>query len=233
MDTSLPQNKSVFQTRRILQDEHFGQPTPKEKFSIKKFLKQKSIPVGKKLQRIPVFKTAKRAVITSIILVVLVSGGSAFAYYQYLLSQNPAVVYTRKVQSMTDTVSKQVTLPKDEQPVIATVSDISKLPNEAFFNDAKNGDKILMYKKNKKAILYRPGTQQVITVAALDFRDAKPTPMLEQGTVAPMNGTVAGASTSAATGVIKATIVGVTVSPISPSPTIPYRPQGKILVQPQ
>ena len=107
-------------------------------------------------------------------------------------------------------------LPTGETPVTATVTDVSKLPDEVFFKQAENGDKIIMYKKHKLAILYRPSTGKVITEATLVFGDITPTPVPQVE--------VAGASTSAQ----QSQNVSAT-----PAPTTAYVPQGKILVQPQ
>jgi hypothetical protein len=54
-----------------------------------------------------------------------------------------------------------------EQPTVATVSDITKLKDQAFFNNAKNGDKVLIFKNTKKAIIYRPSTNQIIEIAPI------------------------------------------------------------------
>lgn len=80
----------------------------------------------------------------------------------------------KKKQEMIATVKKQVQLPTNEDPVMATVSDRSSLPKEDFFSEAQNGDKILMYPKNKKIFLYRPSTQQVLAQAPLDYKVGQP-----------------------------------------------------------
>ncbi len=219
-----PTDKSSFYPRRPLESIiSTDKNSEKKKLDIGKFLKVKKFkPTISKPNILPkvLIATKRRAVISAAVLVVLV-GGIGFGYYQYLLSQNPAVIYAKKLQTITQQVSHQVTLPTDEKPVIATVSDTTVLPKETFFQNAQDGDKILLYKKHKKAILYRPTSGQVITVAVLDFRDIKPTS-------APA---VAGASTSANTTVLPVTIIGVTSGPIAP--TSAFVPQGKILVRPQ
>lgn len=211
--------------RRILQESRYADQKPeKKKFNglkLPRFLRPTSksttsndaLPPSKK----HFFHSKKRIAISVVILLIFIAGGGAVGWYEYQLSQNPAVIYAKKLKSITDIASQQVALPKDEQPVVATVSDVTKLPNEAFFKEAQDGDKILMYKKHKEAILYRPTTGQVITEAVLNFENVTPTPVSQQA--------VAGASTSAV-------ILGVT--PIAPSSTpAPYIPQGKILIQPQ
>jgi hypothetical protein len=65
-------------------------------------------------------------------------------------------------------VSALMDLP-DENPTIATVEDAKKLASQVFFKKAKNGDKVLMYPKTKKAILYRPSADRIIEVAYLNI----------------------------------------------------------------
>lgn len=112
----------------------------------------------------------------------------------------------KKTDAMIATVDRQIALPKDEEPVLATVSDREQLQGQDFFKDAQNGDKILMYKKNKKAFLYRPSTKQVLAQAPLVFEE-EPT------------ASVAGEQDDSAS------------NQTQPLPTL--KPNGRILVQPQ
>jgi hypothetical protein len=64
-------------------------------------------------------------------------------------------------------VGRHILLPSGEQPTVATVSDASKVRNQAFFANAANGDKVLVYAQAKKAYLYRPSIDRVIEVAPL------------------------------------------------------------------
>ncbi len=53
-------------------------------------------------------------------------------------------------------------------PAIAVVSDVDKAKAQSsFFANAQNGDKILLYVKNGKAVLYRPSTNKVIEYGPL------------------------------------------------------------------
>jgi hypothetical protein len=174
------------------------------------------------------FGSFKRSVITLLIVIPAVSYGVSFGY-QYYLSQNPAAFYAHKVETLTQAVSKSLILPSDEIPETATVTDKNILPKEKFFSYAQDGDKILMYKKHKIAILFRPSTGKVITEAVLDFNDVTPTPLKGPGSSA-----VAGASTSAfISGVSALSPTPVTAVTHQSSGTTTYHPQGKILVAPQ
>ena len=65
-------------------------------------------------------------------------------------------------------VGKLMVLPTDETPTMATVSDPEKLKDQAFFVNAKVGDKVLIYTKSKKAILYSPTQNKIVEVSPLN-----------------------------------------------------------------
>ena len=60
-------------------------------------------------------------------------------------------------------------LPTGETPTIATVTDASKLKDQAFFTNAVTGDKVLIYTNAKKAFLYRPSTNKIINIAPVNL----------------------------------------------------------------
>ena len=63
-------------------------------------------------------------------------------------------------------VEKLMELP-NEEPTVATVSDLKTLQGQPFFAHAEEGDRVLFYTQAKKAILYRPTANKIIEVAAL------------------------------------------------------------------
>lgn len=73
-------------------------------------------------------------------------------------------------------VSKLMTLPTDETPTIATVTDVSIVADQPFFKNAQNGDKVLIYQKAGKAILYRESENKIIEVGAVNFNQAVESP---------------------------------------------------------
>jgi hypothetical protein len=70
--------------------------------------------------------------------------------------------------SVLEEVGKQVGLPTGETPTIATVTDTAPLKGQEFFKDAEVGDKVLIFSKSKKAILYRPSTKKIIVVGPVN-----------------------------------------------------------------
>jgi|GEM_PF-2561362 hypothetical protein len=71
------------------------------------------------------------------------------------------------VKEVVGQVGKLVVLPNDEKPTLATVTDLSKLKGQSFFANAANGDKVLVYEKAKKAILYRPSLNKIVEMTPL------------------------------------------------------------------
>ncbi len=95
-------------------------------------------------------------------------GISIYYYHQYKsLKNDPNAVAQLEVKTVTAQVSKIMELPQGEDPTVATVSDEDKLKSQQFFQNAQNGDKILIYTGAKEAILYRPAANKIINVAPL------------------------------------------------------------------
>jgi len=80
---------------------------------------------------------------------------------------SPEKVAENEVKQTLKQVSNLILLPQGEMPTIATVTDISLLPKQPFFQQAQNGDKVLMYTGAQKAYLYRPSLNKLIEVAPL------------------------------------------------------------------
>lgn len=100
---------------------------------------------------------------------------------------NPEEAVKQEALNLTNRVSQLVEVPAGQEPTIATVQDVTKLQGQAFFKNAQNGDKVLIYAEAKKAILYRPSTDKIIEVAPINIgenqttvQEAPQTPALEQ-----------------------------------------------------
>jgi hypothetical protein len=103
-------------------------------------------------------------------------GSTGYFYYKYKkVINNPAAVSQDEAKSITEKIRKFMDLP-DEQPTLATVADREKLKDQMFFSSAQNGDKVLIFPKNQKAVLYRPSTDRVIEVTSLIGGSAAPAP---------------------------------------------------------
>lgn len=112
-----------------------------------------------------------------LILLVLVILLALTSIYFYQKSKIAAVDNSNQaqIQSLVQKVGRLVVLPTDETPTIATVSDPTVLKDQSFFADAKKGDKVLIYSNAKKAILYDPVLDKIVTIAPLNI-DTTPSP---------------------------------------------------------
>jgi len=97
-----------------------------------------------------------------------ISSTAGYFYWQYKkIAQNPpiapvvdeAAVIAEKIKNLAD-------LPT-EKPVLATIANPSESAGQSLFPDALEGDKVLIYLQAKKAILYRPDSDQVVKTISL------------------------------------------------------------------
>lgn len=84
------------------------------------------------------------------------------------LKSNPQAVAQSETKNLVAKVSTLVELP-NEQPTVATVTDVSKLKSQPFFSKAQNGDKVLIYTKAKKAYLYSVSLNKILEIAPVNI----------------------------------------------------------------
>jgi predicted PurR-regulated permease PerM len=115
-------------------------------------------------------KRIRRSKLTVVIITIAIIVGCALATVAVLLYKqvqdlrnNPDKVVVEKANQLKDKVSKIMQLP-DETPTIAEVKteDLDKLKTQEFFRDIKNGDKILIFSKSQKAVIYREDENRII-----------------------------------------------------------------------
>lgn len=114
-----------------------------------------------------------------IVLGIGVYGGTVLAQYkpQWFGLSSGTQQAQAEVSALVAKVGKLITLPADETPTVATVTDASKIKDQPFFRNSENGDKVLIYQKASKAILYRESENRIIEVGSLNFNQpASPTP---------------------------------------------------------
>jgi len=116
-------------------------------------------------------KTGKVNIIISVVLVVIAVALAALTFYFYRqyqnIKKNPNQVAQAEIDAVVANVGRIIDLPKDETPTLATVQDKDKLKDQPFFAQAQNGDKILIYTKSKKAIVYRPKDNILVNVGPI------------------------------------------------------------------
>lgn len=120
-------------------------------------------------------KLTWRQVLVRLVIIALVAL-SGFMVYKYVHSQNdvkrlsnPQESAREEVRQLTAKVGRLVEIPPNETPTIATVDDVAKLKDQAFYAKAQNGDKVLIFNQAKRAFLYRPSTDKVIELAPINI----------------------------------------------------------------
>lgn len=109
---------------------------------------------------------------TNIILLVFLATSLFFGgyfFYQFKkLKNNPNVEYQKEAQDLLSRVAKIYLIPTGEEPTIATVSDPNALKDQAFFIGSQKGDKVLIFSKAGRAVLYRPSINKIIETAPIN-----------------------------------------------------------------
>jgi len=116
-------------------------------------------------------KDAKKIIILSLFFLLLVA--TIYLLFSYLKTQKElsmlkdpvAQEAALKVENdkLIQKIGKLIELSTTEDPVVGTVNDATSLAQQQkFFVNAKNGDKVLIYKD--KALIYRPDNNKLINV---------------------------------------------------------------------
>ena len=121
-------------------------------------------------------KKARELLRSKILLVlgVVVLAGLPSAYFYQKSQQaerrlnDPNTASKEVIDEVVRKAGHHILLPTGEQPTLATVSDVSKVKGQPFFQNAENGDKVLVFTQARKAYLYRPGKDLIIEVAPLN-----------------------------------------------------------------
>lgn len=104
----------------------------------------------------------------------------------------------KETTALLEKVGRLIRLPADEEPTIATVTDAASLAKEqVFYANAKNGDKVLVYFKAKKAIIYDPINDILVNVGPVFLNEdnttkteeSAPIPEVKQINIEVRNGT--------------------------------------------
>ena len=129
----------------------------------------------------------KSKILLILFILILIACGAGGTYYYYSKYQevntklnNPEKTAQDEVAKLVGEIGTIMELPGDEQPTVATVLDKDKLKDQGFFAHAENGDKVVIYSKARKAILYRESAKKIIEVAPIDLSQpeasAQPSP---------------------------------------------------------
>lgn len=111
----------------------------------------------------------KQLAVVLLVGAVLIAGGWGVYLFmsQEKIGEPVSPAEAAQLEGVIAQVGKLMLLPENEQPAIATVTDLNPLSGQAFFANASIGDVVLMYKGARKAILYSPQKNKIIEVAPI------------------------------------------------------------------
>lgn len=138
------------------------------------FPEQTKTPVMKVTRNV----VAKQRLINRVLLVVLLIAIALGGYFYYKLHKLEIVSnnVNQESQDLLAKVAKLYLIPIGEEPVVATVSDPTKLKDQAFFSSSQKDDKVLIFKQAGKAVLYRPSINKIIEIAPINNNQKDATP---------------------------------------------------------
>jgi hypothetical protein len=112
----------------------------------------------------------KKLIFPALLLLILAAN-----FWVFFVGKNSQVGGKAEMQKVRDQIGQLIFLPADEDPTLATVADEAKIKSSAFLAQARNGDKVLIYLKAKKAIIYRPSLNKIVDVGPLVIgKDSSP-----------------------------------------------------------
>lgn len=124
-----------------------------------------------KPERQSVSRTGKVVIAILVLATLGALGFSGYLYQQVqALKNDPKTLQNAQQTKAADVkakVGKLISVPSDETPTLATVTDKTKLKDQPFFKDAENGDTILIFPQAKKAIIYRESENKLINVGPI------------------------------------------------------------------
>gem|GEM_PF-2355421 len=110
-----------------------------------------------------------------IIVVIVALGGIVFYQHRQLKQLDPAssdaAATQEETRRITALVSELMQLP-DEDAFLATIQNMDELQGQAFFNNARNGDRVLIFPNAKKAVIYREGDHLIINAGPIEVNSA-------------------------------------------------------------
>lgn len=104
----------------------------------------------------------------------LAFGGYYYKQYQKLSTMTVEEFGKRENAAILREIGAVYKLPADEEPsLMAAVSDKEALKKQyEFFNEAENGDYVLIYQKAGQAIIYRPAEKRIVKTGPINVQSS-------------------------------------------------------------
>jgi hypothetical protein len=85
-----------------------------------------------------------------------------FVKYRHAVASNP----NQERENIVNNIKTSIDLP-EEDPAMSTVIDKTKLTNPTLQARTENGDKLLIFAKAKRLVIYRPSTNKVVDMLTI------------------------------------------------------------------
>ncbi len=127
-------------------------------------------------------KSKKIRTLLVLVVVLALVGFGGWSFYNYKQSQKEVLrlstvegqqeISEQKLEDLLARVKSHMILPEGEEPVVATISDVESLKKDnPFFEEAQDGDKVIVYVEARKAIVYSPERDLIVTVGPVVTED--------------------------------------------------------------
>ena len=116
-------------------------------------------------------KRKQLIIILASIIAVLLAAIGVLAWKYQQASKDPKTEAKETSTRIIDKVANLYMVPTSEEPTVAQIQDKSKLGNQEFFKNARNGDYLLIYQKEKVALIYREEAGKLVNVGPVNIGD--------------------------------------------------------------
>ncbi|MFZ1458608.1 MAG: hypothetical protein WAT17_01895 [Candidatus Saccharimonadales bacterium] len=138
---------------------------------------------------------------------IVVTAAIAIVLTTMLLRPSPK---SSELEEAKQQIGRHMVLPTGEEPTLAIVEDTASLSDAYLKQYAENGDRVLLYAKAGRAIIYRPSIDKIVMVAPVTIDKAQA--QSYNATIRLLNGTTNGTVVDYAEQVLKAKYPNVVIS---------------------
>lgn len=113
---------------------------------------------------------------SALVILLLASSGTAYYFYSKTVTTPAEQQAAARAESkaLVAQIGQLIVLPNNEEPTVATVSNVEVLKSQPFFANAKNGDRVLIYANARKAVLFDPVSNKIVEVAPIVIGNPAP-----------------------------------------------------------